>query len=85
MWLRHGYPEIARGETVVLPCDNVDLCVLRRSWNDSSVTIVINPSLRDHTLPVEGELAETMNARGMEITLENGVLTLPSYSVVILR
>ena len=85
MWLRHAYPEIARGETEVLPCDNVDLCILRRSWGDSTVTIVVNPSLRDHVLSVEGELAEAMNAKGLEVKLTGGELTLPSYSIAILK
>ena len=85
MWLRHKYPAIARGTTEVLPCDNVDLCILRRTWGENTVTIVVNPSLRDHVLPLEGELAEAMNAKGMEVKLTGGELTLPSYSVAIVK
>lgn len=85
MWLRHAYPEIARGITEVLPCDNVDLCVIRRIWGDSTVTVVVNPSLRDHVLPMEGELVEAMNARGLEVALAEGELTLPSYSIAIVK
>ncbi len=85
MWLRHKYPAIARGTSEILPCDNVDLCLIRRSWGEETVTIVVNPSLRDHTLAVEGTLADALNARGLEITMKDGTLTLPSYSIAILR
>lgn len=85
MWLRHKYPTIARGTTEVLPCDNVDLCILRRTWGENTVTVVVNPSLRDHTLPMEAELLDAMNARGMEISLSDGTLTLPSYSIAIVK
>ena len=85
MWLRHAHPEIARGTTEILPCDNVDLCLIRRTWGESSIVIALNPSLRDHTVSVEGALAEALNANGLEITLEEGVLTLPSYSIAILK
>lgn len=85
MWLRHKYPAIARGTTEVLPCDNADLCVLRRVWGDSTVTIVVNPSLRDHVVSMEGELAEAMNAKGLDVKLSGGELVLPSYSIAILK
>lgn len=85
MWLRHKHPEIARGTSEVLPCDNADICLIRRTWGESSVIIAVNPSLRDHTAAVEGTLEDTLNARGQEITLQEGVLTLPSYSIAILK
>lgn len=74
-------PEIARGTSEILPCDNVDLCLIRRTWG----AIAVNPSLRDHTIGVEGTLADALNAKGLEITWKDGVLTLPSYSVAILK
>lgn len=85
MWLRHKYPEIARGTSEILPCDNVDLCLIRRTWGESSVIIAVNPSLRDHTLTTGGVLQDTLSARGQEIALEDRVLTLPSYSIAILK
>ena len=85
MWLRHANPEIARGESEVLPCDNPDLCILRRTWEDSSVVIVLNPSLNAHTLSIEGTLVGVLSATGEEITLTDGTLTLPPYSIAILR
>ena len=85
MWLRHKYPEIARGTSEILPCDNVDICLIRRTWGERSVVIALNPSLRDHTAAVEGTLADALSARGQEITLKDGVLILPSYSIAILK
>ena len=85
MWLRHKYPEIARGTSEILPCDNVDLCLIRRTWGEQSIVIALNPSLRDHTVAVDGTLADALSARGQEITLKDGVLTLPSYSFALIR
>lgn len=85
MWLRHKHPEIARGTSEILPCSNTDLCLIRRTWGETSIVIAVNPSLRDHTVTVEGTLADSLNAKGLEITLQEGVLTLPSYSIAILK
>ena len=85
LWLRHKHPAIARGTSEILPCDNVDICLIRRTWGESSVLIAVNPSLRDHTVAVEGTLEDVLSARGQEITLREGILTLPSYSIAILK
>ena len=84
MWLRHKYPQIARGTSEILPCDNVDLCLIRRTWEDKTVIIAVNPSLRDHSVEVEGQLLEALNAKGLQISLKDGVLTLPAYSIALL-
>ncbi len=85
MWLRHANPEIARGETEVLPSPSTDICLLRRTWGEGSVIIALNPSHNDHTVEAEGELTGTLSAKGLEVTLKDGILTLPSYSIAILR
>ena len=85
MWLRHKYPEIARGTTEVVECENTDICILRRTWNGSTITIVLNPSLNDHTVEVEGALSDTLSATGAEITQDGTTLTMPSYSIAILK
>ena len=85
MWLRHANPEIARGTSEILPCENTDLCLIRRTWGESSVTIAVNPSLNAHSLTVEGTLTGTLSGTGQEITLEDGTLTLPPYAIAILR
>lgn len=85
MWLRHANPEIARGISEILPCENTDICLIRRVWGASAVTIAVNPSRNDHTVAVEGTLSGTLSAAGGAVTLENGTLTLPGYSVAILR
>lgn len=85
MWLRHANPEIARGESEVLPCDNDDVCIIRRTWNESSVLIVVNASKNPHSLQMEGKLTGSLSATGEAITLEDGTLNLPYYSIAILE
>lgn len=86
MWLRHANPEIARGDSEVIPCENTDLCIIKRTWEGSSVYIVINPSQNAHSLSIEGTLSGTLSATGEEIGWNaDGTLQLPSYSIAILR
>lgn len=85
MWLRHKYPEIARGDTEVIACENVDICIMRRAWNGSTITIVVNPSKNAHEVAVEGELLDMLCATGEPVTQEDGTLTMPMYSIAILK
>ena len=85
MWLRHKYPQIARGDTEVIPCENTDICILRRTWNGETITIVVNPSKNAHTVEVEGELLDVLCATGEPLTQENGTLSMPMYSIAILK
>ena len=86
MWLRHANPEIARGDSEVLECENTDICILKRTWEGSSVIIVINASQNTHSVSVEGTLSGTLSATGEDIGWnEDGTLQLPGYGIAILR
>ena len=89
MRLRNENPEIARGTSEILDTGNGDVCAIRRSWNGESCVIVINPSKNAHELALEplGELWLTgeLSASGGEISLKGDTLSLPAYSIAILR
>lgn len=85
MWLRHANPEIARGESEILPSPSDDVCIIRRTWEGSAVIIVLNPSANEHTAAVEGTLSGSLSATGEKIRYRNGTLELPPYSIAVLR
>jgi len=85
MWLRHKYPEIARGTSELLPCESTDACLIRRTYADSSIILAVNPSLNAVSLSIDAELLDTLCALEDGVLLENGVLTLPAYAIAILK
>jgi len=84
MWLRHKYPEIARGTSELLPVDSTDVCLIRRTWEERSIVIAVNPSQNDANVAVDGVLLDTLMASEVDVTLENGILSLPAYAIAIL-
>lgn len=86
MWLRHANPEIARGTSEVLESDNADICIIRRTWEGSSVVIVVNPSVNEHTVSADGTLVGQLDATN-DLVCQNddGTLTMPAYSIAILK
>lgn len=92
MHLRLRNPEIARGESRVIDCGNTDLCLIERTWNGSSVLLVLNPSASAHTQALEGELAaysvlcdQLLADEAMEgVGFDGSALSLPPYSIAVL-
>lgn len=91
MRLRNENPEIARGTSEILDTGEGDVCAIRRSWNGGSCVLVINPSKNAHELALGplglGELWLTgeLTASGGEVALKGGTLSLPAYSIAVLR
>lgn len=86
MWLRHANPEIARGTSEVLDSGNPEICIIRRTWEESAVTIVVNPSTNTHSVEAVGELVGQLDATQEYVCQnEDGTLTMPPYSIAILR
>lgn len=91
MRLRNENPEIARGASEILDTGEGDVCAIRRSWNGGSCVLVINPSKNAHELALGplglGELWLTgeLTASGGEVALRGGTLSLPAYSITVLR
>ena len=88
MNLRNAFPEIARGTTRRVDTDDSDLCVMRRTWEGSTVTIVMNLSRNAKSLAVDADaLLGTLDANleaGNGVTFSNGVVLLDAWSIAVL-
>lgn len=95
--LRNTYPEIARG-TVMFEetLSDESICVIRKTWEDEECLLVYNTSsetasvdLTGLTLGTDGHSANTLNEAlvtgGEAAELTDGVLTLPGYSMALLK
>lgn len=89
MNLRNAYPEIARGTTELLGCDDSSLCMMKRTWEGNAVTIVINLSKDEKRTCVNaGALLGTLDANletGNGIVFMNGELLLDPWGIAILQ
>lgn len=90
--IRNCYPEIARGEVEAVPgMENGQVCALKKTWNDSEMTIVYNSgtepaevSLEDLGM-TEGEMLDCLTVDGSLVELKGEDMKMPSYSIVFLR
>ena len=88
--LRNRWPEIARGKSELLPCEDDRLCLIRRSWENRAVLLAVNPSQSLCTLSLEDVAGDTpvlldqLNAGDQVVTLDGQSLTLPAYSIALL-
>lgn len=90
--LRNTYPEIARGDLELIETDNVNVLVMKKTYNDSSVIIAINTTKKDQTVNVSQKDNGFSSIRKLvaasstaEATLDGDSLTLPSFSIAILK
>ncbi len=90
--LRNENPEIARGTTQVIDRLNQgDIAAITRSYEDSSIAILYNLSeeevevkLTDTDINIE-EIRGYLSTNGAAVTLGGDVLTMPPYSIVVLK
>lgn len=90
--LRNTYPEIARGELELIETDNVNVCAMKKTYNDSKVIVVINTTKKDQTVTISqkdnefSSLRTTVAANSTQAaTLDGDTLVMPAYSIAILR
>lgn len=91
--LRNQNPEIARGTVARLEeITDLDIAAISKTYNGTTIYIIYNLSETDEKkveLSAEqygySELAGYLTVDGGEVTLEGDMLTLPSYSVAVLR
>lgn len=90
--LRNENPEIARGEIKKIESLCTDTYgVMTKTWEGSTIAIAINNKDEEVQITLtESEIAEMqirgyLTLQGEEITLKNGVLTLPAKSICILK
>ncbi len=93
MFLRNCYPAIARGQVENIPQDNSCVCVVRKTWQEESVVIVMNLDsfsldlqLDPQQLGVSGLAGQLLldTAKTAQWT-QDGKLTLPAGAIVILK
>ena len=85
MALRNRFPAIARGQSTLLDSADPQVCLLRRDWQEESVTIVLNLSAEEKALPMEGRLVGALDASGGGIALEDGSLRLAPWGIALLQ
>lgn len=90
--LRNENPEIARGEITLIDslCQGYQAAITK-SYNGSTIGIVYNTSDEVITVDISGTEISDMQIRGYltlnneEITLKDGMLTMPAQSICILK
>lgn len=95
--LRNIYPEIARGTmNFNEELSNDQVCVFTKEYEDSQVMIVFNISENENTVDLSGvslngkeagdlEVAGMLQTTEDGVTVEGSVVTLPAYSVELLK
>lgn len=90
--LRNENPEIARG--IVATLDDVkdmDICAISKTYNDSKIFILYNISNNEKTITLSksehgySEIRGYLSTDGNPVLLDGETLTLPAYSIVVLK
>lgn len=90
--LRNENPEIARGTTKVIDeLNQGDIAAITRTYEDSTIAIIYNISdaetsvkLTDSSVKME-EIRGYLSVDGDAVTLDGDTLTMPPYSIVVLK
>ena len=91
--LRNAYPAIARGTAVLEEAlSNENVCVLRKTWGEEEVLLAFNISEAAQSVDLSGvtvsggdpEIGGVLVTSAEEPVLEDGSLSMPMYSVVVL-
>lgn len=90
--IRNENPEIARGqvEKIDALCNDTEAAITK-TWNDSVIGIVYNTADKDTEIRLSDTAFKDMQIRGYltvdgsEITLKDGVLSMPAQSICILK
>jgi len=90
--LRNENPEIARGEIAYMSdIKDANICAITKTYKDSAVVMLYNFSKELKEVTVSKDMYGYQNIRGYltvngeEVLLEGETLTMPPYSVVILK
>lgn len=91
--LRNQNPEIARGTVVRLEeITDQDIAAISKTYDGKTIYLLYNLSETEEkqvSMPAaqygELEIAGYLSVDGGEVTMKDGTVTLPSYSVAVLR
>lgn len=80
---RNAFPAIMRGKPEKLDSDNDSVLIVKKTYEDQSVTIVINLAQTETTAEASGELKQAICVSG-KITKDGSTLQMPGRSIAIL-
>ncbi len=80
---RNAFPAIMRGTAERLASDDGSVLIVKKTYKEQSVTIVINLAQREATAEASGDLAQSICVKG-DITKEGDALHMPGRSIAIL-
>jgi glycosidase len=90
--LRNENPEIARGEiTYMTNISDVDICAIAKSYQGSMIYMLYNISEEEIEITVPKATYQYdgirgyLSATGEEVLIDKETLTLPPYSIVVLK
>ena len=87
--LRNAFPEIARGTSSIIEQEDSDICIIERTWNGSTITIVLNLCREAKSVSLTGlSLAGILDAninQGSGITYNGSTLKLDPWGIAILN
>lgn len=83
--IRNAFPCIMRGETERIRYDSSDVLVLRKTWQDETIIIIINFSQEDRSVNIGQKLqpAALLTVKG-EIGIRNEEVSMPGYSIAVM-
>lgn len=88
MNLRNAIPAIARGTSAVVEQEDGDLCIIERTYEDETVTIVLNLSKNSKEVEIAAsELLGSLDANvesGTGVTYQNGTVSLDPWGIAVL-
>lgn len=90
--LRNENPEIARGKIAYMTeIEDIDICAIEKSYEESSIYMLYNISNEEKEVRVSKSAYQYegirgyLSANGEEVILDDELLVLPPYSIVILK
>lgn len=88
--IRNKYPQIARGQTAVLNIEaDAKVCFVSKEFSEEKVVIAYNLSNKEQSASVEAagvsKVADTLSADNSSSKLANQIITMPPYSITILK
>ena len=95
--IRNQNPEIARGEVEYLEdASNEQFCVLRKSWEESEILLIFHTGVETEEIDVSGisingaeispdSVRGALESGEEKIEVSDGTVTMPGYSVLILK
>lgn len=90
--IRNENPEIARGVVEVIPeVEDDTICAITKTYEDSKLVMLYNLSMETKTVTVSKDtygyekIRGYVSTDGTEVTLDGDTVTLPPFSVVILK